>query len=115
MYGLTLTPEVVWNIIPWSWLIDWFTNVGDVIANVDNGIAENLVAKYAYIMGETRYEWVATSTFNCITGGTHAMSHVSNLERKKRGAAEPFGFGMTKDLLSKRQVSILGALGLSRL
>lgn len=30
--GLNMSAETLWNAIPWSWLIDYFVNVGDVLA-----------------------------------------------------------------------------------
>ena len=29
VYGLNLSFATLWEAMPWSWLIDWFTNVGD--------------------------------------------------------------------------------------
>jgi len=31
-YGITKIPESIWEIIPFSFVIDWFCNVGDIIA-----------------------------------------------------------------------------------
>jgi len=36
LYGTGLTPETVWNLTPWSWAVDWFTNAGDVLSNVSS-------------------------------------------------------------------------------
>lgn len=31
--------SVAWELTPWSWLVDWFTDVGDVIAATNNSVA----------------------------------------------------------------------------
>lgn len=37
------TPALVWNLLPFSWMVDWVTNIGDVLENMSSGAAENLV------------------------------------------------------------------------
>lgn len=42
LLGLTAgdIPANLWNALPWSWLVDWFTNVGDILqANQGRGYA----------------------------------------------------------------------------
>lgn len=114
LFGTDITPEVIWELVPFSWLADWFSNAGDVIANMDDGLTENLAAKYAYIMGHNSVRRDVVSTLNAESGTSHA-TWTYKLERKQRVAANPFGFGLTGADLSTRQLSILGALGLSRL
>jgi hypothetical protein len=30
--GLQVTPYLLWQTLPWTWLIDWFSNIGDWIS-----------------------------------------------------------------------------------
>jgi hypothetical protein len=113
LFGATLTPGVVWNLIPWSWLVDWFGNIGDVLDNLDDGLATDLVAEYAYLMGTTTLKYEAETTLK-LTQGTHVFTHESEITRKVRQEANPFGFGLTMGDLSPRRISILAALGISR-
>lgn len=114
LYGINLTPSLVWELVPWSWLIDWFSNVGDVISNLDNNLADNLVAQYAYVM-ETK-EWEATITSGCnFLGGPISATWRQCCTSKARAAASPFGFGLSSEAFTGRQWSILSALGISRL
>lgn len=115
LFGLRLTPDVVWNLTPWSWLIDWCTNVGDVISNVSGpGLTENLVAKYAYLMGERKVMLSEDKTLS-LASGPKTLNTIWSLERKTRSKANPFGFSVSWDNLTPRQWSLLTALGIQRI
>lgn len=113
-FGLMPSPSMVWELTPWSWLVDWFSNAGDVFSNMTNPIAENLVAKYAYVMGTTQRQTACESS---VTVGHTPIKYTwtGGFTRKQRSAASPFGFGLSDGDLSARQWSILSALGISRM
>lgn len=123
LFGLNPTPAVIWNALPWSWLIDWFSNVGDVMSNLSVNAAENCVADYAFLMREyTTY--VRTEVYGGHSGLSNNGSSVApftfscayddQVTRKTRVVADPYGFGMSWNGLSPYQLSILAALGVSR-
>lgn len=111
LLGLNPTPKLLYDVLPWSWLLDWVTNLGDNIDNVSANAAENLVAEYAYIMSHTysRYH-VTVSAVN-----QNYISGSIEVETKLRRGASPFGFGTTPNAFTNRQWAVLGALGLTRL
>lgn len=109
--GLNPTPSLVYELTPWSWLLDWFTNIGDVIENVSN--YGTVVAKYAYVMGHTHRIKRVSTTLPLGNGVAHG-SYEFMLERKQRVAANPFGFGLQWSQLTPWHWSILGALGIGR-
>ena len=110
LLGVDLSPEVLWNLAPWSWAVDWVTNTGDVLHNVSAMGTDGMVLRYGHVMCHTRY--VQTDT------GTHTsgvpMVHTRIRETKTRYSATPFGFGTVFSGLSSKQLAILSALGLSR-
>jgi len=114
LFGIDLTPEVLWNIAPWSWAVDWFSNTGDVISNLSDWATDGLVMQYGYMMEHT----ISKYTYSMDPSGTTRKVPVSDVsfvtETKRRVRANPFGFGITWDGLSPRQGAILTALGLSR-
>jgi len=114
LYGIQPSPSLVWELTPWSWLIDWASNAGDCINNLSSMLFDNLCAKYAYVMAHTRVECKTTGCSNYHTGAVTG-SRSAFFESKTRIPASPFGFGLTGGDFSTRQWSILGALGLSRL
>lgn len=109
LYGLALTPEVLWNAQPWSWLEDWYANYGDVIHNISAFQNDGLVMKYGYIM----HQQMQTVTRTGMTNQGQWASHVRRTKRCYRRPSTPYGFGATAQSLSSGQVAILAALGLS--
>nr|UJQ85220.1 MAG: hypothetical protein 1 [Leviviridae sp.] len=118
IYGLHLRPSVVYNAVPWTWLIDWFSGFGDVVSNLDAGVADRCAADYIYVMREQRTFRTSQSTGEFFTPqGVVTLSAVSTGEQvtKSRVRGSPFGFGISESSLTPMQWSILGALGRSRL
>lgn len=126
IYGLNLTPDLVWNLTPWSWAVDWFTNAGDVISNVTAFANAGLVMRYGYMMEET----IETYSMNWSDGPflvkgnkpgftrrvrTGAGSRGYKTVRKSRSPANPFGFGVAWEGLSPTQLAITAAIGITRL
>lgn len=116
LVGARLTPDAVWNLAPWSWAVDWFSNAGDLSQNLDNWIVDNQVLVYGYMMEHTlnmyRYTYVGPDRFH---GGPALPPSVCMVtETKQRIKATPYGFGLTWNGLSPLQQSILVALGLSK-
>lgn len=115
LFGLSLTPDVLWELTPWSWAIDWFSNTGDVLSNLSDVVTQGLVMHYGYVMEHT----VHAKTYSlegCTFGGRPIKVPQAQIvtETKKRVRANPFGFGVSWDSLSPFQLSILAAIGISR-
>jgi hypothetical protein len=116
LFGLRPSPSLIWELTPWSWLSDWVTNIGDVMASMSSIMFDNLCAKYAYVMGTTsqRVDYEGRNNYKLPTGPMTETWYAEYI-RKSRVAASPFGFGLTNSDFTARQWSILAALGLSRL
>lgn len=121
--GGRLTPDVLYNIMPWTWLIDYFTDLGQFMKAISPGVADSLICDYCYLMRHK--EWTETTEARMrygvrrVNGKTFGGVLTSTLETKRtlkmRTYASPFGFGIKAESLSPKQVAIMGALGLSRL
>lgn len=125
LWDLKLTPEQVYQLIPFSWLVDWFSNLGSVVSNLQSSIDDHLVAKYAYVMrskehttetvvGQDLYQRVQetpTSSFTVTYRPIQCRSTVTTVT-KARAVADPFGFSVTLPDFTAWQQSILLALGL---
>jgi len=120
IFGLTFpSPKQIYDAIPWSWLIDWFGNLGDVIDNLEDTMADRQYANYCYIMRQRERACVQTSTghfFSYPSGSPITVTATSTRTQgnKMRVQGSPFGFGVGLQSLNPSQIAILGALGLSR-
>jgi hypothetical protein len=134
LYDVNVTPSVLYELYPWSWLVDWFSNVGDIISNLTTNAVDNEALVNSHIMSRQRVEHRITMNIQWddwsgdmidpIFGAVPAVerfvpagsdqliySHLS-LD-KLRQPASPFGFGLTSSSFTARQIAILAALGLT--
>ena len=109
LLGVDLSPEVLWNLAPWSWAADWFANTGDVMHNISAIAQHGLVIRHGYIMSHVGYQTVSSGTHH-----GHYQVLTRTQESKRRRAATPYGFGVLFSDLSPEQVAVLAALGISR-
>lgn len=114
LYGLEITPTLIYELTPWSWLVDWFADVGDSLSLAQAQLTDNLCAKYAYLM-ETREKKMIIDSTLALKQESLKATFVIRQSQKLRNGASPFGFGIEPINFSARQFSILGALGLTRL
>ncbi|DAD51669.1 maturation protein [ssRNA phage Gerhypos.4_26] len=133
LFGLALSPDILWELTPWSWAVDWFSNAGEVINNVTNFGLAGLVLRYGYMMEESIER--ITAEGRCPDLGSWSIAHNKRGEleavvksvspgsyscgteciTKRRVPASPFGFGIGWEGLSPTQLAITAALGITRL
>lgn len=115
LYGTRLTPGLLWDLAPWSWMADYFGNVGDIVHNLSSFSNDNLVAVYAYLM--TKSEVTKTYTHVGATLGNGraipACSIAIRSSMMRRYVGNPYSFGSSGDL-NPKQAAILAALAISR-
>lgn len=128
IYGLSLNPEILWELTPWSWAVDWFTNAGEVINNISNFALAGLVMRYGFMMEETIEKVTVTSNsvrllkranpgslpkkYEMVDSGP--TSRGFEVVTKRRVPANPFGFRVKWEGLSPTQLAITAALGITR-
>lgn len=126
LFGIALTPDVLWELTPWSWAVDWFSNAGDVINNVTNFGLAGLVMRYGYMMEETTSKYsIEYQPFHYRESDSHGnikrtgvvsstCSGTIEIVTKRRVPASPFGFSVGWEGLSPTQLAITAALGITR-
>lgn len=125
LFGVFPTPDLLYNITPWTWLADWFTDVGDIVAYFSPNAVENLVTRYAFTMRHVvrRDECVAHVRLDARSdplftwpAGKGVLRSLLTQEIKQRGHGwAPFGTSWPGAApLTVRQKAILAALGISR-
>ena len=117
-----ITPSVLWQLAPWSWLTDWFVNINASLSSAETALSNRILSTYAYAMETVeRKHFVELSNirpksyFTIYDGpGTHSRVYTTTFKRRIR--ANPFGFiGNPEINLSAGQQTILAALGLTKL
>ncbi|DAD51607.1 TPA_asm: maturation protein [ssRNA phage Gerhypos.1_19] len=115
LFGASLNPSLLWNLTPWSWAVDWFSNTGDIINNVSNYVRAGQVLSYGYIMEESE-TFVQMSMDSSGYEEVDAPAPIRmSCVSKARQPATPYGFGIDLSKLSPTQIAITAALGLTLL
>jgi hypothetical protein len=113
LYGLRLNPSVVYKATPWSWLIDWFGNVGNTVQRATDMAYDSIVSRYMYLMQTHVRKVVLKQTLHFNSGDvTLTWSRDSEIKQRQE-ATNPYNFCLSAGLTA-RQISILAALGISR-
>lgn len=119
LLGTELTPDTLWQVTPWTWAANWFSNMGDLVSNYSDWATDGLVLRYGYIMEHqfSKVTFYLDRPSRWITKGTSNRVHPITyfVESKRREKATPFGFGLDWNTFSPRQLAITLALGLTRL
>lgn len=120
--GLVDDPTLLWELTPWSWLVDWFSTMGSSIANASiySPSKGKYDVDYAYLT--TKYSDSTTGSLLRLNSGLAAQSKISVLQptsfvgsvTKWRDRATPFGFGTQLGSITASQFAILVALGFAK-
>jgi len=119
IFGFNPTPAAIYRMIPWTWLVDWFSNVGNVLENMDTTVVDRLANDYAYVMCHTQDvnkidvvgRFLSSNNWDGPAPSLRASTSLVR-EQKRRFGCDPFSFRYQGESLSGEQAAILGALGL---
>lgn len=119
LLGTRLTPATVWELAPWSWLVDWAVKIGQSLDVASMLSSDSLVIRYGYLMATTERSTLVSSTqVPMINKGTTVWvkprGYMLKSIRKERFRAQPYGFAVAEFDPTVRQAAILAALGMSR-
>lgn len=122
LMNLQLTPEVLWELAPWSWMVDWFARIQDTLGAAALASDQKVVMNYGYVMERARYRSVLTfspysswGNFFPAKNAHKRYTVVTESQYNRRVRANPFGFEVSSfGGFSLDQLAILAALGISR-
>lgn len=103
--------EAAWQLMPWSWLVDWFGNVDEYIS------AHNHAIPGTATMGCVMTQYHTTETYTRLPGNSAIKGGDATFTRidKMRVASSPSSLPeFTLPFFTGRQMSILGALAVQR-
>lgn len=117
-----ITPATLWELAPWSWLVDWQLHIGDSIAAAQLAADDKLILHYGYAMEDVVYETInswrllSAPTANVSSPDFPRSGQVSSTTTyRNRLRANPYGFRLGgTGALTGNQLNILGALGLTK-
>jgi hypothetical protein len=105
--GLTMA---AWNLLPWSWLADWFVNASDVLAASNNAVPATCVGRCLMTHVRTTVSYSRADTIDWCSGGDGMFTY----ETKHRSSNVGISLNTNLPFLNGSQLSILGALSVSK-
>lgn len=117
VYGIIPDITDAYQLTPWSWAVDWVSNLGSLVQNLHAFSQDNLVLRYGYVMCTTRAETTATWSGRLRKDGVLTDTSITTrwgCVSKQRQKATPYGFGLNPETFSGRQKAIIAALGISK-
>jgi len=111
VHGWDLSPATAWQALPWSWLVDYFTNIGDLLETTRNSIGVSS-SRYC-VMHSAITERVTTVTTPPISIATWTKTGKWKHETKSRSTPGGLAFDAHLPLLSVRQLTTLSSIALN--
>jgi len=108
--GINPNPKIIWDAIPWTWMIDWFTNIGDFLQSSAYSIQCRPSTPCVMYERITEYQYTRQSAPSWVNWGDGSIKLI---DRQRRSASATLSASLP--FLSARQLSILGALAVQRL
>jgi hypothetical protein len=114
LYGLRISPSNLYNIVPWSWAVDWVSNARDYLDRASDYLMDGITAEYFYVMQHVTVQRSYINILPLVSGDLILEARKTVEIKERREGSSPFGLTLSWDNLTPRQLGIAGALGLSR-
>lgn len=113
IYGVRVNPSNIYQAIPWSWAVDWATNLGQYVQRASDFIEDGLMTEYFYAMCTEERIRTWETMYPLHTRSITCRQELRMTSKQRVEASSPLGFSRSWDTLTPRQFAIAGALGLS--
>lgn len=114
IHGVRVSPSNIYKAIPWTWAIDWISDVGAHVAYLDDILVDSVAARYFFVM---QHKTITRSVIVTLPfwSGVVALQFDRVIETKQREqGSSPYDFSLSWDSLTPRQLAIAAALGITR-
>lgn len=101
--------ETAWELIPWSFMTDWFTGVGTYLQAHNNSVPAQAVRRCVMTYQRTTVTYTRSDNNVAYSGGNATFTR----ESKRRSTGLGTSLDVRLPFLSGNQLSILGALAVS--
>lgn len=82
-WGIDPTPVDLYNLVPWTWLIDWYTGLGDYVEAFDNINRDQSIINYGFVTyssrGDIATDFTGRVTSQHIVLSDGSLSYWTNL------------------------------------
>jgi len=113
--GFRVNPINIYKSTPWTWAMDWVSNLGDHIGQLNDELVDSIANKYLYVMQSKKTTRRHHEVYPFKNSPTLALDFERVIESKERQeGTSPYGFSLTPEDLSPRQLLIALALGVMR-
>lgn len=106
--GAVIDFSTLWEGLPWSWLVDWCSNVGDILAANRNIIG----ASHSAVQLMTQTTTTADVTSPYLSGASSSNGWTETTKQRRTIVYVPVDVQLP--MLDHRQLSILGSIGVTR-
>lgn len=109
--GLTMNPANFWDAIPWTWLIDYFLNIGDYLEAQD---AKAHVGVQNMSIMATRKKLISLTGLKTAPGLSATGGELTTLRKSRYVSANPSPRFSTVPFLSDHSMRIMASLSCSK-
>lgn len=102
--GLTNLPQSLWETVPYSWLVDYFSSVGTCLAALDDGLICRMTNTYVTRFVKDGLENVRYSASNGVSGWEFLRSRV-HMRRQNISIPKPLLTVFWPDITPRRAVT----------
>lgn len=115
LLGGNITPTHLFNVVPWTWLGNWFAGMSDAVQRLEDAASGGVVARYFYVMRNAMHRFEFTNSFSTYGGQQPDLKWYRSVETQRRiGSESAFLFSLNPQELTGMQYAILAALGIGR-
>lgn len=111
--GITNPASVVWELIPYSFVIDWFVDVGDYLSSLDalTGVRDLKVIRSQRLVDTSEMEWYHPTSGGTFVNKAKGLYKYSRTDRSAPSSVLNYGFPRYEPALNvKRMVNGLALI-----